>query len=154
MLRIRVLGVGAVMLVGLIGAVPTASAAEPPGSTTVGPVVLEITCEWGSITWTEEGWVGPAPEIGNPSNYHLTWAYSNAEGKVWTYVDTGVIRTYLHNGELYVSLSGHSVNVGPGPGGTGWIGHFVANQETGEVWRAGLDVGNIDQRACSVLAPF
>jgi hypothetical protein len=149
MRRIRVLGVGAVVLVGLVGAVPTASAGGPPGATSVGPVVDEIACDGESITRTESGWFAPPPDIGSPSNYHLTWVYSNADGKVWTYVDTGVIRLYERDGNQYVSLSGHSVNVGPG--GTGWIGHFVANQRTGEVWRAGRGIGAIDQRACSVL---
>jgi hypothetical protein len=150
MRRARVLSVGVVLLVGLLGAVPT-TAAAPPGSTTVGPVVDEIACDGESITRTESGWFGPAPQIGDPSNYHLTWVYSNSAGNVWTYVDTGVIRLYERHGELYVSLSGHSVNVGPD--GTGWIGHWVANQNTAEVWRAGLGVGDIDQLACSVLAP-
>jgi hypothetical protein len=150
MRRPKVLGVVVVVLLGLIGAVPTASAGGPPGATTVGPFVDVISCDGASITRTESGWAGPAPEIGNPSTYHLTWVYSNAEGKVWTYIDTGVIRTFERDGDTYVSLSGHSVNVGPD--GTGWYGHFVANQLTGEVWRAGLGVGDIDQLACSVLA--
>jgi hypothetical protein len=149
--RITALGVGAVLLVGLIGVVPTANADGPPDATTVGPVVAVIDCDGESITRTERGWYEPLPEIGNPGNYHLTWTYSTAEGKIWTYVDTGVIRLYERDGELYVSLSGHSVNVGPD--GTGWIGHFVADQQTGDVWRAGLEVGDIDQLACSTLVP-
>jgi hypothetical protein len=150
MRRLTVLGVGAVMLIGLIGAVPIANAGGPPGSTTLEPVVAEIDCGGESITRTDSGWYGPAPEIGDPSNYHLLHVYSNDAGETWTYVDTGVIRLYERGGELYVSLSGHSVNVGPD--GTGWIGHFVANQQTGAVWRAGLGIGAIEELACSALA--
>lgn len=151
MRRFAVLGVGVLLLVGLIGAAPTANAGGPPDATTLEPTVVPVDCDWGSITSTGSGWFGPAPEIGNPSNYHLTWVYSNDEGETWTYIDTGVIRLYERHGERYVSLSGHSVNVGPD--GTGWYGHFVADQLTGDVWRAGLGVGDIDQLACSMLAP-
>jgi hypothetical protein len=75
--------------------------------------------------------------------------YSNAGGTTWTYIDTGVIRTFERDGDLYVSLSGRSVNVGPA--GTGWIGHWEINTLTNEVWRAGLGVGDIDQLACGLL---
>jgi hypothetical protein len=148
---IRVLTVGAVVMVGLIGVVPAAMAGGPPGATTIRPIVDEIACDGGSITRTESGWYDSPPEVGNPSNYHLTWMYANADGKVWTYVDTGVIRLYERDGTFAISLSGHSTNVGPDS--TGWIGRFVADQLTGEVWRAGLGVGDIDQLACSTLAP-
>jgi hypothetical protein len=76
--------------------------------------------------------------------------YSNADGNVWSYIDTGVVRVFERDGELYVSLSGRSVNVGPDD--TGWVGHWELNTVTDEVWRAGLGVGDIDQLGCGVLA--
>jgi hypothetical protein len=149
---LRVLTVGAVLLVGLIAAVPAASAGGgPAGATMIGPVVDSVECGGQSITRTETGWVvGDAPVVGNPTNYHITWLYSNADGKTWTYIDTGVIRTFERDGDVYVFLSGHSVNVGPDE--TGWIGHWLTNNTTGEVWRAGLGLGSIDQVACRLLA--
>jgi hypothetical protein len=148
--RRRVLGVGVVALVGLIGAVPAASAGGPP-ALTIEPIVYEVDCGWGSITSTGNGWLGLPADVENPTYYHLTWEYSNAEGKVWKYIDTGLVRTFERDGVQYVSLSGHSVNVGPGE--TGWYGRWVFNQLTDEVWRAGHGVGNVDQRACGMLAP-
>lgn len=150
MRRLKVLGVGVVVLVGLIGAVPTASAGGPPQDrVTIGPIVEVVDCDGESITRTETGWTGGPAAIGNPSTYHITWTYANAEGKVWTYIDTGVRRVFERDGELYVSLSGRSVNVGPD--GTGWVGHWQLNTVTNEVWRAGLGVGEIDHLACGVL---
>ena len=152
MRQLRLLIVGVAVLVGLIGTVPTVSAGGPPADrvTIIGPVVEDVDCNGALLTRTETGWVNGALGVDSLVTYHLTHAYANARGQVWTYIDTGVIRVYESGGVLYVSLSGHSVNVGPE--GTGWIGHFVANQLTGGVWRAGLAVGNIDQLACSLLA--
>jgi hypothetical protein len=153
MRRLRALGVGVVVLVGLIGAVPTVSAGGPPEDRVVhiGPDVVEVQCDGASITRTETGWVGLPGKVGNPTHYHLAWVYSNADGAAWRYIDTGLIRTFERDGDPYVSLSGRSVNVGPDE--TGWVGHWEMNLSTGEVWRAGLGVGDVDQRACSVLAP-
>ena len=150
--RLNVLGVGVVVVVGLIGAVPAVSARGPSEDlvTIIGPIVEEVECDGESITRTESGWFGGPADVGNPSPYHLTRTYSDVEGKVWTYIDTGVIRVFERDGELHVSLSGRSANVGPD--GTGWIGHWELNTVTDEGWRAGLGVGEIDQLACSVLA--
>jgi len=149
---LRVLTVAAVLLVGLIGAVPAASAGgAPAGATIIGPVVEYVDCDGQPITRTESGWVVDyAPVVGNPTNYHITWVYSNTDGEVWTYIDTGVIRTFERDGDVFVFLSGHSVNVGPDA--TGWIGHWLTNNTTAEVWRAGLGLGSIDQVACRLLA--
>jgi hypothetical protein len=127
------------------------SAGGPPGDlvTIIGPIVEEVDCDGGSITRTESGWVGLPADVPNATYYHLDWMYSNAAGSVWSYVDTGFIRTFERAGDLYVSLSGRSVNVGPD--GTGWVGHWEINTSTNEVWRAGLGVGDIDQLACSVF---
>jgi hypothetical protein len=152
MRRPNALGVGVLLLVGLFGAVPTASAGGPPEGrvTIIGPIVDQIDCDAEPITRTGSGWVGiPAGVEGLPTFYHLTWMYSDAEGNVWTYIDTGLIRTFERDGALYVSLSGRSTNVGPD--GTGWVGHWELNTLTNEVWRAGLGVGEIDQLACNAL---
>jgi hypothetical protein len=152
MRRLNALGVGAVVLVALFGAVPIASAGGPPADrvTVVGPIVDAIDCGGASITRTGSGWVGiPASVDLDPIHYHLTWVYSNAAGNEWTYIDTGLIRTFERNGDPYVSLSGRSTNVGPD--GTGWVGHWQLNLSTGDVLRAGLGVGGIDQLACASL---
>jgi len=88
--------------------------------------------------------------LGDPATYHLTWTYSDVDGSSWTYVDTGVIRVFELDGDVYVSLSGRSTNVGPD--GTGWVGHWQLNTSTSHVWSAGLGVGPIDQLACNELA--
>ena len=153
MRRLKALGVAVAVLAGLFGAVSTASAGGPPQDrvTIVGPIVDEIDCDGASITRTGSGWVGvPADVDGLPTFYHLTWVYSNADGGTWTYIDTGLIRTFERDGVLYVSLSGRSTNVGPD--GTGWVGRWELNLLTNEVWRAGLGVGDIDQLACGALA--
>lgn len=150
MRRLRLLGVG-VVLIGLIGAVPIASAGGPPEDhvTIIGPTVDEIDCDGEPITRTATGWFSGPAGLGDPATYHLTWTYSNVEGQAWTYVDTGVIRLFERDGALYVSVSGRSVNVGPD--GTGWVGHWESNTVTNEVRRAGLGVGEIDQLACGLL---
>jgi hypothetical protein len=152
MRRLNALGVGAVVLVGLFGAVPAASAGGPPEGrvTIVGPIVDEIACDGASITRTGSGWVGiPAAVDGLPTFYHLTWVYSNAAGDTWSYIDTGLIRAFERDGVLYFSLSGRSTDVGPD--GTGWVGHWELNTSTNEVSRVGLGVGYVDQLACSAL---
>jgi len=151
MRRLNALGVGAVLLVGLLGAVPTASAGGPPASrvTIVGPIVDAIDCGGGSITRTGSGWVGVPAPADVPIFYHLTWVYSNAAGNTWTYIDTGLIRFFERGGVVYVSLSGRSTNVGPN--GTGWVGRWEMNTSNNDVWRAGLGVGNVDQLACTAL---
>jgi len=152
MRRLNALVVGVAVLVGLFGAVPSALAGGPPEGrvTIVGPIVDEIDCDGGSITRTGSGWVGiPAGADRVPLFYHLTWVYSDAEGNTWTYIDTGLIRTFERDGVLYVSLSGRSTNVGPD--GTGWVGHWQLNTSNDDVWRAGLAVGGIDQLACGNL---
>ena len=151
MRRLNALGVGAVLLVGLLGAVPTASAGGPPASrvTVVGPIVDEIDCGGASITRTGSGWVGIPSGADVPIFYHLTWVYSNAAGNTWTYIDTGLIRFFERAGVLYVSLSGRSTDVGPD--GTGWVGHWELNTSNNDVWRAGLAVGDVDQLACTAL---
>jgi hypothetical protein len=148
---LNVLAVGAVVLIGLIGAVPTVSAGGPPDDrvTVVGPIVDEVDCDGESITRTVAGWLGIPAEADTPFHYYLTWAYSNAEGDDWTYIDTGLIRTFERDGDLYISLSGRSINVGPGD--TGWVGHWQLNTVTDDVWRVGLGVGQIDHNACTVL---
>ena len=148
---LRVLAVSVVLLVGLIGAVPSASAGGPPEDRviTIGPIVEEVNCDGGTITRTVSGWVGLPADVA-PIYYHLTWVYSNTEGNVWTYIDTGLIRTFQRDGQLYVSLSGRSTDVGPGD--TGWVGHWELNTVTNEVSRVGVGVGEIDQLACNMLA--
>jgi hypothetical protein len=153
MRRLNALVVGIALLVGLFGAVSTASAGGPPESrvTIVGPIVDEIDCGGESITRTGSGWLGIPAGADVPLFYHLTWVYSNAEGNTWTYIDTGLVQFFERDGDLYVSLSGRSTNVGPD--GTGWVGHWEQNTSNNDVWRAGLAVGYVDQLACTALAP-
>jgi hypothetical protein len=149
---LRFLGVGVVVLVGLIGAVPAANAGGPPENRVmvIGPIIDAVDCDGESITRTLTGWLGIPTDAETPFHYHLTWEYSNTHGKTWTYIDTGLVRSFERNGALYLSLSGRSINVGPGD--TGWIGHWELNTETNDVSRAGHGVGAIDQLACSKLA--
>jgi hypothetical protein len=148
----RVLGVALAVFVGLIGAVPTASAGGPPADrvTIVEPMVVEVPCDGGSIELTFSGWVGVPSAADVPLFYHLIRVYTNSSGERWTYMDTGLVRTFERDGALWVSLSGRSINVGPN--NTGWVGHWELNTSTGEVVRVGLGVGDVDQRACSMLA--
>ena len=149
---LRVLAVSVVLLVGLIGAVPSASAGGPPADRviTIGPIVDEVNCGGASITRALSGWVGIPAMADVPTFYHLTWVYSNTEGKAWTYIDTGLIRAFERDGQLYFSLSGRSTDVGPD--NTGWVGHWELNTVTNEVSRVGVGVGEIDQLACNMLA--
>lgn len=151
MRRIRALSAAVVAVIGLVGTVPAAGAAGPPEDlvTVVGPIVETVDCDGTSITRTISGWVGLPTSADVPTYYHLDRAYSDADGNTWSYIDTGVIRTFERDGDVYVSLSGRSVNVGPGD--TGWVGHWELNTFTNEVSRAGLGVGDVDQLACSVL---
>jgi len=151
MRRLRWLGIGIAALAALSGAVPTATVATPPEDrvTIVGPFVDEVDCDGESITRAMRGWVGIPADADTPTFYHLTWDYSNAGGAVWQYVDTGLIRTFVRDGDLYISLSGRSINVGPDE--TGWIGHWELNTVTEEVSRAGLGLGPIDGLACRPL---
>ena len=151
MRRFRVLVVGVVVLVGLLGAVPTASAAPPGDRISIIDFSGDVDCDGVSLTFHTTGWARGAFDASHPTFYHLTWVYSNADGDSWTYIDTGLIRFFERDGVLYGSLSGRSTNVGPD--GTGWIGHWELNTETNEVSRAGRGVGYIDELACSMLAP-
>jgi hypothetical protein len=148
----RVLAVSAALLVGLIGAVPSASAGGPPEDSviTIGPIVEEVNCDAGSLTRTQMGWVGLPADAETPTFYHLTWTYSSADGKVWSFIDTGLVRTFERDGDLYVSLSGRSTNVGPGD--TSWVGHWELTTVTSDVLSVGVGFGDIDQLACNVLA--
>jgi hypothetical protein len=151
MRRIRALSAAVVALIGLVGTVPSASAAGPPEDlvTVVGPIVEAVDCDGSSITTTISGWVGLPTSADVSTFYHLDRTYSNADGNTWMYIDTGVVRTFERDGDVYVSLSGRSVNVGPGD--TGWIGHWELNTFTSEVTSAGLGAGDVDQIACSLL---
>ena len=154
MRRLEAIGVAVVVLVGLLGAVPTASAGGPPADRVlVIDLSGDVDCGGASLTFDVNGWVnGPFPfDATHPTNYHLMHVYSNADGESWTYIDTGLVRYFELNGVLYGSLSGRSVNVGPD--NTGWVGHWVINTETNEVSRVGRGVGYIDELACSMLAP-
>src|SRR5215211_5600987 len=93
---LRVLTVGVCLLVGLIGAVPSASAGGPPEDSVniIGPTTDLVDCDGVSITRTVSGCVGVPADTETPTFYHLTWVYANDEGDAWTYIDTGVIRTF------------------------------------------------------------
>ena len=151
MRRFKVLLVGGVVLVGLLGAVPTASAGGPRDDRV--SIVIdssgEVDCGGASLTFDTTGWANGPFDTSHPTSYHLTWMYSNADGETWTYIDTGVIRFFERDGQLYGFLSGRSTNVGPDS--SGWIGHWVLNTETDDVSRAGRGVGYIDELACSML---
>jgi hypothetical protein len=147
----RMLGVGIALLVGLIGVVPTVSAAGPPSDRVIViDAVLPVDCNGVTITQTVKGWVGVPSGANVPLFYHLTHAYSNAAGTTWTYMDTGLVRVFERDGVVFVSLSGRSINVGPND--TSWAGHWELNTDTGDVVRVGTGFGDLDQRACSVLA--
>lgn len=104
------------------------------------------------ISVTEAGWIGLPSDHAQAGYYHLAWVYSNAEGQTWTFIDTGALRFFERDGDPYVSLTGHSRDVGPD--GTGWYGHYEVNLTTGDVSRFGHGLGEaIDQLACDRLAP-
>jgi hypothetical protein len=147
------LGVGIAMLVGLIGAVPTVSAAGPPEDRVLFKLDAVDTVDCGNgvfIDRSVSGWVGIPANADVPLFYHLARVYSNAAGQEWIYMDTGLVRTFQRDGVLWVSLSGRSINVGPNS--TGWVGHWQLNTDSGQEIRVGLGTGDIDQRACSLLA--
>jgi hypothetical protein len=138
-----------VATVAMLGIAPVASAAPPADRVSIIEFSGEVDCGGASLTFETNGWTNGAFDAGHPSFYHLTWVYSNAAGQSWTYIDTGLIRIFERDGVTYVSLSGRSTDVGPG--GTGWIGHWVLNLETNEASRVGHGVGYIDELACSML---
>ena len=130
---------------------PAANAAPPEDRVSiVGPFVDVIDCDGVSIARTQSGWLGIPANAETPFHYYQTWVYENAEGESWSYIDTGLVRTFERDGALYISLSGRSINVGPDE--TAWIGHWQLNTVTEEVWRAGFGPGaTIDQLACDML---
>jgi hypothetical protein len=150
MRKARMLGVGIALFVGLIGAVPTTSAAGPPADRVVViDDVVAVDCGGVEISQAIQGWVGVPSSANVPLFYHLTHVYSNAAGDTWTYMDTGLVRVFERDGVLFASLSGRSINVGPN--NTSWVGHWELNIDTGEVVRVGTGFGDLDQRACSAL---
>ena len=128
---------------------PAASAAPPEGRVLIVGFSRDVACDGASLTSDTTGWVNGPFDASHPTNYHLKWVYSNADGASWTYIDTGNIRFFERSGVLYGSLSGRSTDVGPD--GSSWIGHWVLNMETNEVSRAGHGLGYIDDLACSML---
>jgi hypothetical protein len=136
--------------VAMLGLAPVASAAPPADRVSIifdDSFVVE--CDRGSLALHVTGWAKGPFNDSHPTHYHLTWAFSNADGESWTYIDTGNIRFFERDGVLYGFLAGRSTDVGPD--GTGWIGHFVFNTDTGEATRVGRAVGYIDELACSML---
>ena len=145
MTRLAILVATAAML----SIAPVASAAPPDDRVSIIDFSGAVDCDGASLTFDTSGWVNGAFDASHPTFYHLTWVYSNADGASWTYIDTGLIRTFERDGITYISLSGRSTNVGPDS--TGWIGHWELNTETNEASRAGRGLGYIDELACSML---
>jgi hypothetical protein len=147
---LRVLGVGVLVLIGLIGAVPVASAAPPDDRVLVIEFSDTVDCDGGvSVTFDATGWANGPFDASHPTNYHVKWVFSNADGQSWTWNDTGNITFFERDGVLYSSLSGRAIAVGPD--GTGWIGHSVINTETNDVSYVGHGLGDIFELACSML---
>ena len=97
-----------------LGLVAPASAAPPEDRVLLIDFSGDVDCDGASLTFDTTGWVNGAFDASHPSFYHLTWVYSNADGQSWTYIDTGLVRFFERDGVPYNSLSGRSVNVGPG----------------------------------------
>jgi hypothetical protein len=139
-----------VACVAMLSLAPAVSAAPPEDQVSI---IIdfsgEVDCDGASLTFDTTGWVDGPFDASHPTFYHLTWVYSNADGASWTYIDTGLIRTFERDGITYISLSGRSTNVGPD--NTGWIGHWELNTETNEASRVGRGVGYIDELACGML---
>jgi hypothetical protein len=138
-----------VATVAMLSIAPAASAAPPADRVLILDFSGDVDCDGASLTFDTTGWANGPFDGSHPTNYHLKWVYSNADGESWTYVDTGLIRYFEVDGVLHNSLSGRSTNVGPD--NSSWIGHWELNTETNEVSRAGHGLGYIDDLACSML---
>jgi hypothetical protein len=146
---LRVLGVGVLVLIGLIGAVPVASAAPRDDRVLIIEFSFDVDCDGASLTLDATGWANGPFDASHPTNYHVKFVFSNADGQSWTWNDTGNITFFEHDGVLYSSLSGRAINVGPD--GSGWIGRAVINTETNDVSYVGHGLGDIFELACSML---
>src|SRR4249919_107739 len=101
-----------VATVAMLSSAPAASAAPPENRVFVIDFSGDVDCDGASLTFHTTGWVNGPFDASHPTNYHLKWVYSNADGESWTYIDTGNIRLFERNGVLFNSLSGRSTNVG------------------------------------------
>ena len=110
-----------VATVAMLSSAPAASAAPPENRVFVIDFSGDVDCDGASLTFHTTGWVNGPFDASHPTNYHLKWVYSNADGAGWTYIDTGLIRYFERDGVPYNTLSGRSTNVGPDS--SGWIGH-------------------------------
>ena len=135
--------------VAMLSLAPSASARPPEDRVLFLDFSDTIDCDAASITFDATGWANGPFGVDHPTNYHVKWVFSNADGETWEYNDVGNIRVFERDGVLYESLSGRSTNVGPD--NSTWIGHWLHNIDADETSYAGHGLGDYFELACSML---
>ena len=95
-----------VATVAMLTIAPAASAAPPEDRVLIIDFSGDVDCDGASLTFHTTGWVNGPFDASHPTNYHLKWVYSNADGESWTYIDTGNIRYFERDGVVYQFVVG------------------------------------------------
>lgn len=117
-----------------------------------------LECDGVTLDKVSVGWVTYEKEMRGPTNvgvrnFHITRTFTNPDvGDSWTVQDTGHVRLFLVDGELHVSVSGHSVTAPPDDDALNY-GRWVMNLETGDYSVMGRNFGSLEEAACAALVP-
>jgi hypothetical protein len=142
----RSVTLGLVVLI-VVGVLAAPASADPPNvEGTYEQFRWDHDCGSETIVRDISGWWGLLQDVDHVSKYHFTTVYTNADGRTWRYMNTGLFRWFESNGDSYESVTGRSENVGPGA--TTWIGRWVHNFDTGDVSYVGQGLGGLDEAAC------